>query len=258
MKEKFGELRKLNKKAFIAYVMAGDPDLKITFDLVLELERQGVDIMELGVPFSDPIADGPTIQKAGLRALKNRIELKDIFNLVKQLRKKTEIPLVLMSYLNLIFHYGIERFVREAKEKGIDGVIVPDLIPEEANSLIEVSRNNDFATIFLSAPTSTQERLKKIVKASTGFIYYVSLTGVTGVREKLPEGLKGEVLKIKKMTSKPVCVGFGIAHPEQIKEILKFSDGVVVGSAIVVVIENIINKAVLVKKVGVFVSKLWG
>ncbi|MCM8765585.1 MAG: tryptophan synthase subunit alpha [Candidatus Omnitrophica bacterium] len=258
IEQKFRELKTKNKKAFIAYIMAGDPNLKTTYELVLELERRGVDIMELGVPFSDPIADGPTIQKAGLRALRNKVDLKDILNLVKQLRKRTELPLVLMSYLNLIYCYGIERLIKEARDKGVDGMIVPDLIPEEAEDLLKIAKANEFSTIFLASPTSTPERIKKIAEASTGFIYYVSLTGVTGTRDKLPAGLREAVLKIKEITPKPVCVGFGISQRKQVEEILKFSDGIVVGSAIVEIIERNINKPDLVKKVGIFVNRLSG
>lgn len=254
--QKFRQLRKDDKKAFIVYIMAGDPDLKTTFELILELEKQGVDIFELGVPFSDPIADGPTIQRASLRALKNTIDLSDIFSLVSNLRKISEVPIVLMSYFNPIFRCGINNFVRYAKKSGIDGVIIPDLIPEEAGLLVKTGKAYDFSTIFLASPTSNLERLKKIIKVSSGFIYYVSLTGVTGARKILPPNLKEEVLRIKNITHKPVCVGFGISRPEQVKEILKFSDGVVVGSAIVEVIEKNLGKKSFFKEVGEFVKFL--
>ncbi|MGE4357851.1 MAG: tryptophan synthase subunit alpha [Candidatus Omnitrophota bacterium] len=256
VEEKFRVLRKHNRKAFIVYIMAGDPDLKTTYDLVLELEKKGVDIVELGIPFSDPVADGPVIQKAGLRALKNGINLSNVFDLVSKLRKKTEIPVVLMSYFNIIFQRGIERFVGEARRNGVDGVIIPDLIPEEAGDLLRIAREKDFSTIFLASPTSTPQRLRKIVKASSGFVYYVSLTGVTGMRKVLPPRLKEAVLNIKAITSKPVCVGFGVSTPQQVKSVLEFSDGVVVGSAIVKVIEKNLKNPSLVKKVGNFVNFL--
>ncbi|MCM8783475.1 MAG: tryptophan synthase subunit alpha [Candidatus Omnitrophica bacterium] len=251
---KFKNLKENGEKAFIAYIMAGDPDLETTYNLVLELEASGVDIVELGVPFSDPVADGPIIQKAGLRALRKGINLSHILNLVSKLRKKTEIPIILMSYFNIIFHQRIERFVKESKSNGVDGVIIPDLIPEEANDLLKVAKRCDFYPIFLASPTSNSERLKKIVRASEGFIYYVSLTGVTGIREMLPLGLKKEVLNVKKFTSKPLCVGFGISHPQQVRKVLEFSDGVVVGSAIVSIIEKNLGKSFLVSKVGAFVK----
>ena len=253
---KFRELKRREKKAFIAYIMAGDPNFKTTSDLVLELERRGVDIIELGVPFSDPIADGPTIQKAGQRALKNKTNLIQVLNLVSRLRAKTEVPIVLMTYFNILFRYGVNKFVKDAKNKGIDGVIIPDLIPEEAGDLIKFARRNNFSTIFLASPTSTQERLKKVIQASAGFIYYVSLTGVTGTRKSLPAEIKEKVGRIKRLTTKPVSVGFGISRREQIREILKFSDGVVVGSAIVDVIEKNLHKSDLVKKVGRFIRLL--
>lgn len=256
IEQKFRELKSHGKKAFIAYIMAGDPALKITHDLVLELEQCGVDIVELGVPFSDPIADGPTIQKAGQRSLKNKTNLIQVLNLISQLRQKTEIPIVIMTYFNIVFNFAIDRFVKAAKLKGVDGLIVPDLIPEEAGDLIRLSRANDFSTIFLASPTSTLDRLKKVIQASRGFIYYVSLTGVTGKRERLPSEIKENVLRIKKLTSKPVCVGFGISSPVQVKEINKFADGVVVGSAIVDILEKNIGKLELVKKTGKFVRNL--
>jgi tryptophan synthase alpha chain len=256
IEQKFIELRKLNKKAFIAYIMAGDPTLKITHDLVLELERSGVDIIELGVPFSDPIADGPTIQKAGQRALAHKTNLSQILDLVSRLRKRSQIPIILMSYFNVLFRFDLKKFVKEAKQNGIDGVIVPDLIPEEAGDLIKLARKNDFATIFLASPTSSRERLKKIIQASGGFIYYVSLTGVTGIRKSLPAQIKEKVRQIRELTSKPVCVGFGVSRAEQVKEISRFSDGVVVGSVIVEVIEKNLYQSDLVKKIGRFVSIL--
>jgi len=256
IEKKFIELKRQKRKAFIAYIMAGDPSLKITFALVLELEKQNVDIIELGVPFSDPVADGPTIQKAGLRALKNKVNLKDILNLVSKLRKRSQVPIVLMSYYNILFRYGIEKFIKEAKRCGVDGIIVPDLIPEEAEDLIKMAKQKNISTIFLVSPISTLERVKKIIQASTGFIYYVSLTGVTGAREKLPKQIFEDVKRIKSLTDKPVCVGFGISRSEQIKAINRVADGVVVGSAIVEIIEKNIDKKDLVKRVGQFINKL--
>lgn len=256
IERKFKELRRANRKAFIAYIMAGDPDLRKTYELVLELEKRGVDIIELGVPFSDPIADGPTIQKAGQRALANKTNLIQILSLVSGLRKKTQIPIILMTYFNILFRYGVDKFVKDAKKNGADGIIVPDLIPEEAGDLVRIAKENDFATIFLASPTSNRERLEKVIQASKGFIYYVSLTGVTGVRESLPAEIKKYVLRIKRLTTKPVCVGFGVSRPKQIKQIFEFSDGAVVGSAIVDVIEKNLNKPEIVKKTGELISFL--
>ncbi len=254
--KKFKELRKQDKKAFIAYIMAGDPSLNITKKLIFELYAQGVDIIELGVPFSDPLADGPTIQRSSERGLKSRTTLTSVFNVVRNVRLEVGIPIVVMLYYNLVFHYGLNRFVKDAVSSGIDGVIVPDLPPEESNELRDAAKRHDFAIIHLLAPTSSMERIRKIATASTGFIYYVSLTGTTGARKKLPDGLFGGLRNVKRVTKKPVCVGFGISTRAQVKQIQRYADGVIVGSAIVKVIEKNIGKKDLVKKVGGFVRRI--
>lgn len=253
---KFIELKKKNKKAFIAFIMAGDPSLAVTRRLIFELERQGSDIVELGMPFSDPLADGPTIQKSSERALKNRVNITSVCRLVRKVRLKLEIPIVLLTYYNLIDSYGLARFVDIASGSGVDGVVIPDLPFEESKELKRIARENNFSLIHLVAPTSSAERIKKIAQASTGFIYYVSLTGTTGARKKLPRGISGSLRKIRRVTRKPICMGFGISRPEQIKAISKLADGVIVGSAIIKVIEKNIGKKDLVKKVGGFVKKL--
>lgn len=254
--KKFRELKKEKKTALIPFITAGDPNLKTTKELVLEMERRGADIIELGAPFSDPIADGPTIQAAGIRAMKHKISLEDILKLVKDLRKKTEVPLVLMTYYNLFFNYGIEKFVIQARKNGVDGVIAADLPIEEAGELKRYARKNNLATIFLASPTSPPQRLKLIAKETRGFIYYVSLTGVTGARKKLPEDLIFSLKKLKRFTKKPIAVGFGISKPEHIRKIRRYADGAVVGSAIVSVIEKNLQSKNLVKKVGDFVERL--
>ncbi len=235
--------------------MAGDPDLKTTKELVLEMEKRGADIIELGVPFSDPIADGPTIQEADIRALKHETSLKDALNLVKDLRKKTEVPLVLMTYYNLLYRYGIERFITHSRRSGVDGVIAADLPVEEANELKRYARKSNLDTIFLASPTSPLKRLKLIAKESRGFIYYVSLTGVTGAREELAEDLVFSLKRLKRLTNKPIAVGFGIAKPEHIRRIRRYADGVVIGSAIISVIEENLKSKDLVKKVGNFIER---
>ncbi len=254
--KKFNELHKNNKKAFIAYIMAGDPSLAVTKKLILELENKGADIIELGVPFSDPLADGPTIQKACERGLKSKTTLTKVFNLVKKARLETQMPIVLMLYYNLVFHYGLKRFVENAVGSGIDGAIVPDLPLEESKELRDIAKKHEFSIIHLLAPTSSMERIKNIAAVSTGFIYYVSLTGTTGCRSKLPEELSENLRKIKKIAKKPVCAGFGISTREQVKAVSEIADGVIVGSAIVKVIERNIRKKGLVKKVGDFVRAL--
>ncbi len=247
--KKFKELRKQKKKAFIAYITAGDPNLNMTKKIVLALESTGVDIVELGIPFSDPLADGPTIQAASHRALQKGITLKKTLSAVGDLRKSTTIPVAFMTYYNPVLRYGIARFVRDCGHNGVDGLIIPDLPYEEARELVLFAKKKGLATIFLAAPTSTRKRIKDIIKNSSGFIYYVSLTGVTGARKKLPHEIKSNVRMIKSMTKKPVAVGFGISGPAQARDIAKVSDGVIVGSAIVKIIANNQknNKALLSK-----------
>lgn len=234
----FKELKRRRKKAFIVYITAGYPSLGITGKLIGALEKDGVDLVELGIPFSDPLADGPTIQKSSQKALARGASIKSILKMVRKARKTVRIPIVFMTYYNLVFHYGLERFVRDSKNAGVDGLIVPDLPPEEATELIKVSRKKDFHTIFLAAPTSTQKRLKNIAGKSKGFIYYVSLTGVTGARKRLPRDIIRNVKNLKKLTKNPVCVGFGISSPEQAKRISHLADGVIIGSAVIRIMER--------------------
>ncbi len=253
---KFRELKKAGKKAFIAYITGGDPTLRVTEELVYALEGAGVDIIELGIPFSDPLADGPTIQAASQRALVHHVSVADVIGLVKRVRMKTEVPIAFMTYFNPVFAYGVERFVRDSTRAGLDGVIVPDLPYEEAGELIRHSRARGFSTIFLLAPTSPEERVRGAARASTGFIYYVSLTGVTGARATLPRELAARCAKIKSFTKKPLCVGFGVSTPGQGRAIAKVADGVIVGSAIVKVIESNLRKRILLTKVSNFVRTL--
>lgn len=229
----FNKLKQTDGKALIPYVMAGDPSLDATGRLVAELKEAGADIIELGVPFSDPLADGPTIQKAHERALQNGVTLRKVIALVREIRQTSEIPLILMTYFNPVFKFGIEAFVKEAVSAGVDGVIIPDLIPDEAHDFITIAQKHKLDTIFLLAPTSTLERIKRIVKASTGFIYYVSITGITGAKLSIGGPMKDTLELIKNNTKKPVAVGFGISTPEEAAEISKIADGVIVGSAIV-------------------------
>lgn len=251
--KKFKKLKKEKKKAFIAYITAGDPNLEATKKLVLALERSGADIIELGVPFSDPIADGPTIQAASHRALAGGVTLKKIFSMMGGLRKVTQIPIAFMTYCNPVLRYGIEKFIKSCKHNGVDGVIIPDLPCEEAKGLIRFANREKVAVIFLAAPTSTRKRIKNIVKNSTGFIYYVSLIGVTGARRKLSPEVASNVRAIKSMTKKPVAVGFGISSYGQAQDMAAITDGVIVGSAIVKIIaDNQKNNKALLLKVAKF------
>jgi len=229
----FARLRGNRGKALITYLMAGDPSLQQTGRLVLEMEKAGADLIELGVPFSDPMADGPVIQQAAGRALKKGVTLRKVIALVRDLRKKTDIPLILMTYYNPILRYGEEAFVRETREAGVDGVIVPDLTPEEAGGFVELCRPAGLDTIFLLAPTSTDDRIGVVAGASSGFIYYVSMTGITGARLMVDKGIGRHIRKINKASGLPVAVGFGVSTPEEAAAMGRLGEGVIVGSAIV-------------------------
>ncbi|MBU2540959.1 MAG: tryptophan synthase subunit alpha [Candidatus Omnitrophica bacterium] len=256
IQSKFKALKKHKHKALIAYIMAGDPSIGMTEKIVLSLEKCGVDLIELGVPFSDPLADGPTIQAADTRTLKKGINIENVFALSKKLRKRTQIPLILMIYYNLILNVGEERFTRLASASGIDGLIVPDLPPEEARNLIKCCRRFNLATIFFVAPTSSTKRIRSAVSNSTGFIYYISRTGVTGKKTEIGYELNKQIKKIKKLTKKPICVGFGIRTREQVRMIKEIADGVIVGSAIVDVISRYSRDKQILDKVEGFLGRL--
>jgi len=258
IEKKFLELKRKNKKAFIAFITAGYPSLAVTKNLILELAKIGVDIIELGVPFSDPLADGLIIQEASQAALEKKTNINNILSLARQVRKYIDTPIALMTYYNPIFCFGEERFAKEASSAGVDGIIIPDLPPEEGRPFIRLANRFNLDTIFFLSPTSTHRRIKLISAASKGFIYYVSLTGVTGPRHNLPSGLLDNLKVIKKSTNKPVCVGFGISRPGQVKEIGKIADGVIVGSAIMKKIKENIGRPDLVRRVGEFILALRG
>lgn len=233
IQKKFNELKKKNGKALVAFITAGDPNLKKTEALIYAFEKEGVDLIELGVPFSDPLADGPVIQAASNRSLKHHTTLKQIIAMVKKVRRKSQIPLLLMSYLNPVLALGTKSFIRMAKEAGVDGLIVPDLPPDEEKEIRGALRKNGIDLVYLLAPTSTQKRRRMIAGASRGFVYYVSLAGVTGARRSIAGDLKQNISSIKKVTSLPVCVGFGVSDASQARQISKMAAGVIVGSAIV-------------------------
>lgn len=252
----FAQLRQRGEKALIAYIMAGDPSLQETEQLVVELEQAGADIIELGVPFSDPIADGPVIQQAAERALRSGTSLRAILAMVTRLRARTQIPLVLMAYYNNIHAFGPERFCKEAVQAGVDGLILPDMPPDEAGPLKAPASAAGLPLIFLLAPTSTEARRTYVARQSQGFVYYVSLTGITG--EKLPNlaDVGKNVEKIRKVTNLPVAVGFGVATPEDAAKVAVIADGVIVGSAIVKQIAAHQQKPEMVKHVAEFVCSL--
>lgn len=253
----FNDLQEKGKKALMPFLTAGDPDLATTEALILELEENGADLIELGVPFSDPIADGPTIQASSQRALENKITLSDIIDFVASLRKKTNIPISLMSYYNPIFIMGELTFFERAKAAGVDGIIVPDLPPEEGENFIKMGIRVDLKTIFLIAPTSTQERVQKIADISGGFIYYVSLTGVTGERQELDPSISRNLERIRAMTEKPVAVGFGVSTPEQANAVSRWADGIIVGSALIKEINRFSGDTrQMIRQAGLFIRSL--
>lgn len=256
IEHKFTQLKQLHQKAFIAFITAGDPSLRVTEDLAVAFEKTKVDILELGVPFSDPLADGPTIQASSQRALAKGINLEKILQLVKKIRLRSNIPIALMTYFNPVFYFGEERFVRQAKEAGVDGLIIPDLPPEEAKTITASAKKNGLSIIFFLSPTTTLERTRQILKASSGFVYFVSLTGVTGIRKNLSYSILDKVRQVKRMTKQSICVGFGISTRKQVKDVFKIADGVIVGSSIVEEIARNSEKKDLVKRIVQYVEGL--
>lgn len=226
------------KPALVAYVTCGDPNIDATREIVLAACRAGADVIELGVPFSDPVADGPVIQRASERALKQGTSLEDVLQLAAEVRKQTDAGLIVFTYLNPMLRFGMERFCAEAAKAGVDGALIIDLTVEEASSYRRAMAAHNLATIFLAAPTSPDQRLKAIAQAGQGFVYAVSRTGITGTQKQLAADAQGLVKRIRKFTSLPVAVGFGISNAQQFAEVGQFADGVVVGSAIVQLIEQ--------------------
>lgn len=252
IRERFEALRRAGRKGFIPYLTAGDPDPETTVRLIRELEVSGADLIELGVPFSDPIADGPIIQRASERALRRGTRLRDCLSIVAEVRRHSSIPIVLFSYLNPLLQFGFERLAREMATVGMDGVLATDLVPEEAEDFCRIMRAQGIETIFLVAPTSPDRRIAEIVRAASGFIYVVSRTGVTGTREQLSEAMRPTVERVRRYTDLPVAVGFGISRPEHVRETWRYADAAVVGSALVQEIERHLGRPDLVARVGRF------
>ncbi len=254
--DKFEALAARGETALIPFITIGDPDIETSEAIVLSMAEAGADLIELGVPFSDPTAEGPTIQKSSERALAGGVSLNAILELVSRLRPKLDIPLILMGYANPVFVMGFERFSKLAAEVGVDGIIVPDLPPEEGTELYEACNSKGVDGILLAAPTTTPERLSMLAETSRGFLYYQSLTGVTGARRELADGVEEGVNAARKAGKIPVCVGFGISTPEQAKAVSAYADGVVVGSAVVDRIEAATSRDDAVASVGAFISEL--
>lgn len=236
--ETFVKLKKQGKVAFIPFATIGFPELDTVKSLVPALVEAGADIVELGVPFSDPLADGVTVQRASQRALENGLTRAMTFEAARAIRQQTAAPLIFMGYYNPVISYGVERYVQEAAQAGIDGLIIPDLSPEEAGEVLTACRKAGLDYIFLLAPTSTEERIKQVAEMASGFIYCVSVVGVTGARSSLPDYLPAFIARIRKYTDLPLVVGFGISQPEHVEAVGQFADGVVVASALINVIEK--------------------
>lgn len=251
IQKKFLALKNAKQKALIVFLTAGDPSFKKNEELIHAFEKEGADLIEIGVPFSDPLADGPVIQAASQRSLKKGTTLPQILKLVRQVRKRSELPLILMSYLNPIWHYGLQKFAKEARRSGVDGVIVPDLPPEEGRDVEKAFKKQKLDLIYLLAPTSGASRQRAVARRCRGFIYYVSLTGVTGIRKKLSNELVSNVRAIQRVSGLPVCAGFGISTPEQAKAVCAAADGVIIGSAVVKAIDanRGVNASVIAKKI---------
>jgi len=255
---KFKELKEKGEAAFIPFITAGDPSLEVTKSLILEFDKKGVDVIELGVPFSDPIADGPVIQASYYRALSGGVKLANILALVKDIRKESGIPIVAMISHSVLYKNGCENFIKNAVNAGLDGATIPDLPIEEAEDILETGEKEGFKIACFIAPTTTDSRMELIVKKSQGFLYFISVVGITGARNELSDEVTKNIQNIKRKTSLPVALGFGISTPEQAGIAGKIADGVIVGTAIIKEIERCSGRdgKLLVEEVGKFVGEL--
>jgi len=254
----FLELKRSGRGGFIPFITAGDPDLATTELLLIELGAAGADIIELGVPFSDPVADGEVIQRASERALRNGVTLRDALTCIARAKQHIDVPIVLFSYFNPLLQFGEDRLAIEAKEAGVDAVLVTDLIPEEAQPWIEMLNQRELDPIFLVAPTTSDQRLARIAQQARGFIYAVSRAGVTGPRREMTHEAEALVQRVRSISDLPVAVGFGVSTPEQVREVWRFADAAVVGSAIVSQIEKLAKSPDLVNRIGEFARTLLG
>lgn len=253
----FARTRREKRAAFVAYLCAGDPDFDTSLAACRAVLDAGADVLELGVPFSDPLADGLTNQRAAQRALEGGMTAARVFELVRRIREKSQVPIVFYTYYNLVFSNGVENYVRAAQEAGVDGLLTLDLPPEEAAELLAACASHGLKTVFIVAPTTPASRLPRIAAAATGFIYYVSREGVTGVRDQVAANIPEAVARIRQHTSLPVAVGFGLSTPEQVKQVARCADGVVVGSALVNVIkDNLDNRAGLPARLRIAAAEL--
>jgi tryptophan synthase alpha chain len=256
IRDTFLELRRSGRGGFIPFITAGDPDLATTELLLIELGAAGADVIELGVPFSDPVADGEIIQRASERALRNGVTLRDALTCIARAKQQIDVPIVLFSYFNPLLQFSEDRLVTKAKEAGVDAVLVTDLIPEEAQPWIEMLNQRELDPIFLAAPTTSDERLARIAQQGRGFIYAVSRAGVTGPQSEMTHEAEVLVRRVRAVSDLPVAVGFGVSTPEQVREVWRFADAAVVGSAIVSQIEKLAKSPDLVNRIGQFARSL--
>lgn len=254
--KRFTELRKKGERALITFITAGDPNEQISADILLELAKSGADIIEVGIPFSDPLADGPSIQSSSQRALRAGMTPIKSLELVSKVRKSSDVPIVLMTYYNPVQRIGVERFARLAVESGADGAIITDLPPEEASDWKKAADTEGICTVFLLAPTSTDSRIKMVAKLAEGFIYCVSRTGVTGARDEISGEVSELVRRVKEFTDKPAAVGFGISKPEHVRDVCSYADAAVVGSAIVDLIAKYKDLDNLLPTIATFTQEL--
>jgi tryptophan synthase alpha chain len=253
--ETFANLKRGNRKGFIPFITAGDPDLQTTRQLIIELAAAGATLIELGIPFTDPMADGPVIQRASERALRHDFGIADVLHVVAETRRQTDVPIILFSYFNPLLQFGMERLAREGKRARIDGVLVTDLVPEEAGEFAGFLKRNDLDMIFLVAPTSTDERLQLVAEHASGFIYAVSRAGITGAREEISAEAEKLVRRMREFSGLPLAVGFGISKPEHVADVWRYADAAVVGSALVREIE-LSESADVVSRVGMLARQL--
>jgi tryptophan synthase alpha chain len=256
IRDVFAKLRRSGRGGFIPFITAGDPDLETSELLLIELAAAGADIIELGVPFSDPVADGEVIQRASERALRNGVTLREMLACLARARERIDVPVVLFSYFNPLLQFGIDRLANEAKQAGIDAVLITDLIPEEAQSWAEALYQRELDPIFLAAPTTSDKRLARIARQARGFIYAVSRAGVTGARDEMTRDAETLVQRVRSVSDLPIAVGFGVSTAEQVRNIWRFADAAVVGSAIVREIEKLTGSPNLVSRIGEFARSL--
>ncbi len=256
IRDTFARLKRSSRGGFIPFVTAGDPDLETTELLLVELAAAGADVIELGIPFSDPVADGAVIQRASERALRKRVSLSDALRCVSNAKQRIDVPIVLFSYLNPLLKFGQDRLAKEAKRAGVDGVLITDLISEEARPWVETFRDHKIDLIFLVAPTTTDERLTSIAQQASGFIYAVSRAGVTGARNEMPRDAEPLVKRVRAVSDLPVAVGFGISTAEQVRQVWRFANAAVIGSALVSQVEELAGSSDLVARVGEFARSL--